>query len=180
MEHSRCDANKREGLVIRWMAWAIAGLLKSRALLVAENLCLRQQLVVLQRRQPRPRLLGADRRFWILARQWFSGWRDVLLVVRPETVLRWHREGWRVYWRWRSRPRWTGGRRPIAPEVRALIRQTVTENPYGRKIETVEKRGVVPCETAAIFCTTAIRNTPRSFPSDHRIRAGRTVRAACM
>ena len=80
--------------MIRWMAWAIAGLLKSRAQLVAENLCLRQQLVVLQRRQPRPRLLGADRRFWILARQWFSGWRDVLLIVQPETVLRWHREGW--------------------------------------------------------------------------------------
>jgi putative transposase len=99
MEHSRCDTNKRERLVIRWMAWAIAGLLKSKALLVAENLCLRQQLVVLQRRQPRPRLLGADRRFWILARQWFSGWRDVLLIVQPETVLRWHREGWRVYWR---------------------------------------------------------------------------------
>ena len=128
MEHSRCDANKRDGLVIRWMAWAIAGLLTSRAVLVAENLCLRQQLVVLQRRQPRPRLLGADRRFWILARQWFSGWRDVLLIVQPETVLRWHREGWRVYWRWRSSPRRTGGRRPIAAEVRALIRQMASEN----------------------------------------------------
>lgn len=97
MEHSRCDANKREGLVILWMAWAIAGLLKSRVLLVAETLCLRQQLVVLQRRQPRPRLLGADRRFWILARQWFSGWQDVLLIVQPDIVLRWHREGSRVY-----------------------------------------------------------------------------------
>jgi hypothetical protein len=75
------------------MAWAIAGLLKSKALLVAENLCLRQQLVVTRRRQPRPRFLGTDRRFWILARQWFSGWRDVLLLVQPETVLRWHREG---------------------------------------------------------------------------------------
>jgi hypothetical protein len=50
-------------------------LLKPKALLVAENLCLRQQLIVPQRRQPRPRLLDADRRFWILARRWFSGWR---------------------------------------------------------------------------------------------------------
>ena len=91
-------------------------------------MCLRQQLVVLQRRQPRPRLLRADRRFWFLARQWFSGWRDVLLIVQAETVLRWHREGWRVYWRWRSRPRWTGGRRPVAAEVRALIRQMASEN----------------------------------------------------
>jgi hypothetical protein len=55
------------------MAWAIAALLKQKALLVAGNLCLQQQLVVLRRRQPRPRLLGADRRFWILARQWYSG-----------------------------------------------------------------------------------------------------------
>jgi hypothetical protein len=80
MEHSRCDANKREALVIRRMAWAIEALLKPKARLVAENLSLRQQLVVLQRRQPWPRLLNADRRFWILARQWYSGWREVLLL----------------------------------------------------------------------------------------------------
>src|SRR5215468_6035590 len=90
------------------MARAIAGLLKSKARLVAENLCLRQQLIVLQRRQPRPRLLPADRRFWIQATRWYSGWRDVLLIVQPETVLRWHREGWRAYWRWCSRPRRRG------------------------------------------------------------------------
>ena len=75
------------------MTWAIAAFLKPKALLVAENLCLRQQLIVLQRRQPRPRLLHADRQFWIQARRWYSGWRDVLLIVQPETVLRWHREG---------------------------------------------------------------------------------------
>src|SRR5215510_1688053 len=112
------------------MAWAIAALLRPKALLVAENLCLRQQLVVLRRRQLRPRLLGADRRFWILARQWYSGWRDVLLIVQPETVLRWHREGWRAYWRWRSRPRRTGGREPISAEVRALIRRMASENQF--------------------------------------------------
>ena len=128
MEHSRFGANEREGLVIRWMAWAIAALLKPKVLLVAENLCLRQQLTVLQRRQPRPRLLGADRRFWILARRWYSGWRDVLLIVQPETVLRWHREGWRVYWRWRSRRRGRGGRRPISAELRALIQRMASEN----------------------------------------------------
>jgi putative transposase len=130
MEHSRFGGNEREGLVIRWMAWAIAALLKPKALLVAENLCLRQQLVVLQRRRPRPRLLGADRRFWILARRWFCSWRDVLLIVQPETVLRWHREGWRVYWRWRSRCRRTGGRPPISPDLRALIRRMASENRF--------------------------------------------------
>ena len=57
-----------------------------KALLIAENLCLRQQLVVLQRRHPRPRLSDTDRRFWILASRWFSDWRNPLLIVKPETV----------------------------------------------------------------------------------------------
>jgi hypothetical protein len=64
---------------------AIAAFLKPMALLVAENLCLRQQLIVLQRRQSRPRLLHTDRQFWIQARRWYSGWRDMLLIVQPET-----------------------------------------------------------------------------------------------
>ena len=116
--------------MIRWIACAIAALLKPKALRVAENVCLRQQLIVLQRRQPRPRLLGADRRFWILARRWFSGWRDVLLIVQPETVLRWHRRGWRAHWRWRSRRRGTGGRHAISAELQALIRRMASENRF--------------------------------------------------
>jgi len=70
--------------VFQWAARAVAGFLKSRASLVAENLCLRQQLVVLRRRHPRPRLTDADRRFWILARCWFRGWRQTLLIVKPD------------------------------------------------------------------------------------------------
>ena len=93
MERSCYGDNKREGSVIRWVGRAIAAFLKPKALLVAENLCLRQQLIVLQRRQPRPRLLHADRQFWIHARRWYSGWRDVLLIVQPETVLRWPAKG---------------------------------------------------------------------------------------
>jgi hypothetical protein len=116
--------------VIRWMTWAIAAVLKPKALLVAENLCLPQQLIVLQRRQPRPRFLHADRQFWIQARRWYSGWRDVLLIVQPETVLRWHRERWRAYWRWRSRPRRRGGRHPISTELRALIQRMALENRF--------------------------------------------------
>ncbi len=80
-------------LVVRWMALAIIELFKPKALLVAENLCLRQQLLVLQRRHPRPRLADADRQFWIIACRWFSDWRKSLLVVKPETVLGWHRRG---------------------------------------------------------------------------------------
>jgi putative transposase len=114
--------------VYQWVARAIAGFFGSRASLVAENLCLRQQLLVLQRRHPRPRLTDADRRFWILASRWFCGWRETLLISRPDTVIGWHRKGWRAYWRWRSRAPANSGRHPIRDEVRLLIRRLASEN----------------------------------------------------
>jgi len=73
--------------MFRCFLWVIAAAIRPKLLLVADNLCLRQQLVVLRRRKPRPRLEEADRRFWILACRWFSGWRTSLLIVRPETVV---------------------------------------------------------------------------------------------
>jgi len=88
--------------VVRFLVWVISAALKPKALLVAENLCLRQQLLVLHRRHPQSRLRNADRQFWICASRWFAGWRNSLLIVKPETVLRWHRRGWRTYWSWRS------------------------------------------------------------------------------
>src|SRR4029077_20458174 len=107
---------------------AIAGFFQSRASLVAENLCLRQQLLVHQRRHPRPWLRDADRRFWILASRWFSGWRGTLLVAGPETVLGSHRKGWKTYWRWTSRAPANGGRRPIPDEPQLFIRRPAPEN----------------------------------------------------
>ena len=71
---------------MRLLVLAIAAIFRPKALLIAENLCLRQQLVVLQRRHPRPRLSDADRRFWILASRWFGDWGNPLLIVKPETV----------------------------------------------------------------------------------------------
>jgi hypothetical protein len=91
--------------MIRWAGRAIAAWAKPRADLIAENLCLRQQLNVLQRRVPRPRLRDGDRRFWIFVCRWLPTWRDSLLIVQPNTVLRWHRRGWTAYWWWRSRRR---------------------------------------------------------------------------
>ncbi len=73
----------REELLILWAVRAITTFFKPKALLMAENLCLRQQLLVLQRGRWRPQLDEADRRFWILACRWFSGWRESLLVVKP-------------------------------------------------------------------------------------------------
>ena len=117
-----------ERSMLRCLLWALAAAVQPKVLLIADNLCLRQQLLALQRRMPRPRLEDADRRFWILACRWFSGWRTPLLIVKPETVLRWHRRGWRTYWRRRSRRPGRPGRRPIAPELRTLIRRMTTEN----------------------------------------------------
>jgi hypothetical protein len=114
--------------VLRLLVLAIAAIFTSKALLIAENLCLRQQLVVLQRRHPRPRLSDADRRFWMLASRWFSDWRHPLLIVKPETVLGWQRAGWRAYWRWRSSYKARGGRPAIPVDLQALIARMAAEN----------------------------------------------------
>jgi putative transposase len=114
--------------VFRWFGWAIVACFRSRASLVTENICLRQQLLVLRRRQPRPGIRDSDRRFWVLACRWSGAWRGALLIVKPETVLRWHRRGWKAYWHWRSRRRGKVGRRPISPKLRTLIQRMATEN----------------------------------------------------
>jgi hypothetical protein len=101
---------------------------KPRALLALENACLRQQLAVYGRKLARPPLRDHDRRFWIVASRLFPRWRECLLIVRPETVLRWHARGWRAYWRWQC-SRKASGRKRIPPEVRELIRRMAKENP---------------------------------------------------
>ena len=121
----------RERLVFRWVGWAITSFFRSRSTLIAENLCLRHQLLVLQRRHPRPRLRNADRRFRILACRWLTGWPRSVVIVKPETVLGWHRKGWKAYWRWRSWPRGERGRRPIGCALRSLIRGMALENHWG-------------------------------------------------
>ena len=104
-------------------------LFRSHRSLLLENLALRQQLVVLKRRHPRPRLDLFDRLFWLLVRRCWSGWKQALLVVTPETVVRWHRAGFRWYWRMISRVRKPIGRRQTSKEVRDLIFQMMAENP---------------------------------------------------
>jgi hypothetical protein len=75
--------------MFRCLLWAIAAAVRPKVRLIANNLRLRQQLLVLQRRKPHPRLKDADRRFWVLACRWFVAWRTSVLIVKPETVLRW-------------------------------------------------------------------------------------------
>jgi putative transposase len=78
---------------------------RSRSATAIEILALRQQVAVLKRKRPLPRLQLLDRLFWTTLRRFWSGWKDVLVIVNPETVIGWHRAGFQLYWRWRSRRR---------------------------------------------------------------------------
>jgi hypothetical protein len=99
-----------------------------RSQLVLENLALRQQLAVLSRQWPRPALRRRDRLFWVCLTKLYSGWRSALVVVQPDTVIRWHRQGFRRWQRWKS---WTkrAGRPPLPKEVRTLIGRMSRDNP---------------------------------------------------
>jgi type II secretory pathway pseudopilin PulG len=106
----------------------LAAPFKSKSRLEAENAALRHQLIVLRRKlQGRVRLTNNDRWFLIQLYRWFPSILQVLTIVQPETLVRWHRAGFRYYWRWKSRPR--GGRPQIETDLRALIRQMSMENP---------------------------------------------------
>jgi hypothetical protein len=106
----------------------LRGLLVPRLVLVTENLALRQQLLVLHRSSNRPRLRRRDRLFWIALSQLWRDWRSILVIVKPETVIKWHRQGFKCYWRWKSRSARVG-RPKINEEVRVLIRRMWRENP---------------------------------------------------
>ncbi len=100
----------------------------SRASLVAENLALRQQLSVLEHSVKRPKLRQRDRRFWVCLSRLWPAWRSVLHIVQPDTVIKWHQQGFKCYWRWKSKPR-KAGRPSIDKEIRDLIRRMACENP---------------------------------------------------
>jgi len=115
-------------LILLWIG-ALILLFRSRGNLELENLVLRQQLAVLKRRHRRPSIGPLDKLFWVVVRRFWSGWKQALIVVTPETVARWHRTGFRMYWRLISRVRTQVGRRRTPKEVRELIFQMVAENP---------------------------------------------------
>src|ERR1044071_2521777 len=105
----------------------VGSLFKPGIALAAEALALRQQLAVLQRSVKRPQLRRRDRFFWVMLSQLWKDWREALIIVKPETVVKWHREGFRHYWRWKSKAQI--GRPKIDLELRKLIRKMSRENP---------------------------------------------------
>ena len=116
--------------IIRLCLGTIARLFCARRSLLLENLVLRQQLAVYKRRHPRPRPNLLDKLFWVVASQVWSDWKQFLIFVLPETVVQWHRAGFRLYWRVLSKVcRQCVGRRRISKEIRDLIFRMVAENP---------------------------------------------------
>ena len=123
--------------LLLWSTWqwlfsvlgALASLFKTSADLRLENLALRQQLAVLRRSAPkRLRLTKADRAFWVWMKRVWARWEEVLMIVQPDTVLAWHRQGFRLFWTWRVR-RGRPGRPSIPQEIRDLIRMISRHNP---------------------------------------------------
>lgn len=108
---------------------SLLALARTRSALVFENMALRQQLAVYKRELRRPKVRFADRAFWTLLSRLWIGWREALHFVKPATVLRWHRDGFSRFWRWRLRRR--TGRPPIPAELRALITDGLRKSALG-------------------------------------------------
>jgi putative transposase len=116
-------------LLLKLTLWGFRCLARSRQALVLDNLALRQQLATLAHRGGRrPRLGPLDRVFWVALRAVWTAWATSLAIVKPATVIAWHRRAYRVYWRRLSRPL---GRPRTNAQVRDLIRRMVTENQWG-------------------------------------------------
>jgi len=107
------------------------GVFRGRAELAAENFALRQQLAILQQKSKTPRLRCRDRIFWALLSRIWVNWRSVLLIVQPDTVVGWHRQGFKLFWRWKSREK--PGRPKIEAEIQRLIQRMSRENPLWGK-----------------------------------------------
>ena len=113
----------------RWLKVILGSLrssIRNQRELALENLALRQQLATLKFRGPRPNLTDSDRMFWVVLSRFWSKWTSVVHIVQPATVIRWHRQGFRYYWCWKSRPR---GRPRIDSETRQLVRKMSLANP---------------------------------------------------
>jgi len=137
-------------------------LLRSRSQLLAENALLRQQLLVLRRSVARPAMTPTDRALLVLLAGRVRAWGQALLLVQPETVLRWHRAGFRALWRRKSRP--GPGRPPLAAETVALIRRMAAENPLWGAERIRGELGKLGIRVAKRTIQTSLRGRGASRP----------------
>jgi len=114
--------------LLRLLFILLARSLRTRHHLLLENLALRQQVLVLARHRPRPRFPNADRFLWVMLRRFWPRWQRALILVQPETVVGWHRAGFKLYWTWLSRHRKSAGRKCVNEELRELIFRMIAEN----------------------------------------------------
>jgi|SRR6516225_6875036 putative transposase len=110
---------------VRLFARVILFLFRTRRELLLENMVLRQQLMVLKRRRPRPALNLFDKLFWLAISRLWLRWKQAVIIVTPETVVRWHRAGFRMYWRLISRVRGPVGRKPTVPPENLEISESM-------------------------------------------------------
>ena len=130
-----------------------------------ENLALRHQLLVLQRSVVRPHLSRWDRILWVWLSRLWTDWRASLVIVQPATVLAWHRRGFQLYWRWRSRAS-SVGRPRLDPELRQLIRRMARENPtWGRRRIRAELALLGYCVAELTVARYMHRTSPRPSPT---------------
>ena len=106
-------------------------LFRSRKEQAIVELALRQQLAALKQKESKPKITPLDRVFWVALFRFWPRWKRVLVIVEPDTVVRWHRKGFRLYWRWISKR--GPGRPPISPEVQALIKAFALDNGCGAR-----------------------------------------------
>ena len=141
--------------VLLFLAGLLASPFRSKSRLEAENAVLRHQLMVLRRKmQDRVNLTNNDRWFFIQMYRWFPSVLKVVAIIRPETLVRWHRKGFRIYWRWKSRSR--GGR----PQTTlCIVRLSLGPNLVFGTHRSFDAR--IGC-----FCTKKARHFCRAFPID--------------
>src|ERR1039457_3553551 len=126
---------QRSGKILSMIVWLrhvlgwVVGAFRSREDIILENLALRQQLLALHAQRPRRRLTASHKLFWVVLRKCWARWKEPLIQVIPRIVIGWHRAGFRLYWKWLSRAKSRGGRKPVSKEIRALIFQMVADNP---------------------------------------------------
>ena len=137
-------------------------LFRSRQTVMIENLALRQQLAVFKRRRCRPRFAAMDKLLWVILRRFWSSWKEALIVVKPDTVVRWHRGGFQLYWRLISRVHKPVGRRPVSKEVRELIFKMVAENPTWRAPRIHGELVMLGYEISERSVSRWMRHAPRS------------------
>jgi putative transposase len=154
--------------LMRLWAGVLVRLFHSRQILLIENLALRQQLAVFKRQCRRPRLAMLDKLFWVLLYRFWSSWKKALIVVSPDTVVRWHRAGFRLYWQLISRVRKPVGRKPVTKEIRELIFKMVAENPAWRAPRIHGELVMLGFEISERNVSRWIRRAPRTPDSAQR------------